>query len=190
MAQSYAQTWLAEEVLDEVAKESSMQGYISPSKLEEKKPHRFRIFGSAITGFECWCEEGKKSKPKRYPMKPEESDLPSTVKMDDSGRPQLKRFLATLVWDYQNEDFRILQITQKSIIGDLNKYVKDPDYGDPQGYDIKLTRTGSGIDTEYSVVASPPKDMPKAIQQAYEEFYCDLNALFAGEDPFKDPSAA
>lgn len=184
---SFATAWMDEEVLDEIAKESN-SAYINPSKLEEKKAHRFRCFGRAISGFECWYEQDGKSLPRRFHQKPADDELPAGTKTDDKGNPQLKRFIATLVWDYQAEAFKILQMTQKSLRDDLFKYARDPDYGDPQGYDIKITRTGSGLDTEYALVPSPPKAVDKAVAKQYEEFYCDLDQLFAGEDPFKRPA--
>lgn len=188
-ATTFASAWLDEEQMDEIASEKSGGAYVQPSKLEENKSHRFRIFGRAITGFEGWVQEGKKSKPVRFFKKPTDDELPGNIKTNDSGKPDIKRFLACLVWDYQAEEFRILSMTQKkSLIDPLNNYARDPDYGDPQGFDIKITRSGSGLDTEYTLLPSPPKAVAKAITEKYADFYCDLTQLFEGEDPFKRPA--
>lgn len=180
-----ATPWLDAEVVDEVQKETSSGKYVNPSKLEEGKEHRFRIFGTGITGFELWTTD---KKPVRYTEKPDESEFPANVKVDDNtGVAVPKRFLAGLVYDYAAEDFKILQLTQKGLMNALFKYIQDEDFGDPQTYDIKITRKGSGLNTEYSLVAAPPKPVTKAIAAAYDELYCNIEALFDGEDPFEAP---
>ena len=71
----------------------------------------------------------------------------------------------------------------------LFKFMKDADYGDPSGYDIKLSKTGEGIKTEYSLVAAPPKSVSKEVADAYTKVVCNLKALYDGEDPWADPTA-
>lgn len=154
--------------------------YIKLSKLEDGKEHRYRFVGNGISGFETWTED---KKPVRFDLKPSLEELPSNVKLID-GAPQVKRFVATLVWDYQTESFRLLSYTQKSVIETVNKLCRDSDYGDPRGYDIKITRTGSGMDTEYTVMAAPPKPLAKAVQTALEKFHCDIEGYFTGKDIF------
>lgn len=171
--------WLSDEVFDEIEQES-VGNYIQPSKLEDGKEHRFRFVGLGISGFETWTTA---KKPVRYRIKPSPNELPSDVKLVE-GAPQIKRFIVTLVWDYQTESFRILTLTQKGMIGEINKFCKDEDYGDPRGYDVKITRTGSGMDTEYSILPAPPKPLAAAVQKALEKFHCNLEAHFDNGDPF------
>jgi hypothetical protein len=38
-------------------------------------------------------------------------------------------------------------------------------------------------------VAAPPKPVSKSVQDRYDNFFCNLNALYDGEDPFTDPTA-
>lgn len=179
-----ATAWLSAETVDQVSKETSTGRYVNPSKLEDGKEHRFRLFGTGITGFEAWTTDNK---PVRYAEKPEDADLPPNVKIEDNGSPIVRRFLAGLVYDYASEDFKILQLTQKSLMNGLFKYMQDEDFGDPTGYDIKLTRKGSGMKTEYSLVAAPPKPPAKAVEAEYADLYCNLEALFEGKDPFEAP---
>lgn len=177
--------WLSEESLNEIATETATGNYVNPSKLEADKQHRFRIVGQAITGFESWTTA---KKPVRWRMRPPTEDLPGDIKLNDSGAPEIKRFVATIVWDYQSESFKILQVTQKTILKQINKYTMDTDYGDPQGYDLKMTRTGSGTDTEYAVLAAPPKPISKEIAAAFKETTINLEALFENGDPFAAPA--
>jgi hypothetical protein len=49
------------------------------------------------------------------------------------------------------------------IFGAIKKLRKDPDYGDPTKYDLKITREGTGMTTKYGIVPSPNKsDLTKA----------------------------
>lgn len=46
-------------------------------------------------------------------------------------------------------------------------YAKDPDYGNPQSYDLKITRTGTGIETKYEIIAGRTNsDLTEAEQEA------------------------
>lgn len=58
-----------------------------------------------------------------------------------------------------------------SVISQIQAYAKDPDWGDPTKYDIKIERTGKGIDTRYNVMAGKNSD-PLTDEQlkAVEEF--------------------
>lgn len=60
-----------------------------------------------------------------------------------------------------------------SVISKLKQYTMDEDYGNPVKYDIKITKTGSGKETRYNVVASPNKtpitEEEKALVQAAPE---------------------
>lgn len=179
-----ATAWLSQETVEEVSKEVNSSRYVNPSKLEENKDHRFRFFGTGITGFEVWTTD---KKPVRFTSMPADADLPGNVKIEEDGNPSIKRFIAGLVYDYQDEQFKILQLTQKGLMNSLFKYMQDSDYGDPVNYDIKLTRKGSGLKTEYTLAPAPPKAVTKGILTAYEELYCNLEALYEGKDPFEKP---
>lgn len=173
------------ETVEQIAAESSSNGkYINPSKLEQGKELRVRFIAPGITGFSGWTTD---KKPVRFETMPEQ--LPSNIAADMSGRVGLKRFIAGLVYDYSAEDFKILEISQRTLMEQLFKYIKDSDYGDPLTYDIKLSREGDGKDTKYSLVAAPPKPLDKTIAQNAASVRCDLGALFDGKDPWAEPTA-
>jgi hypothetical protein len=59
------------------------------------------------------------------------------------------------------------------------------DYGDLRNYGLKITRTGSKLETKYEVIAAPPKPLDPAITQLSADTPVDLAALFRDESPFK-----
>jgi hypothetical protein len=177
-------TFLSADLIDEILKESSGSGrYVNPSKIEGEL--RLRLFGTGVSGFEGWTDENK---PVRWELKP--TELPSNIKVRE-GQTPLKRFIAIVVYDYSSQDFKILQMTQKTLMEQLFKYVKDEEYGDATQYDIKISKTGEGMKTEYTLLAAPPRPVAKDIQAAYEKdgVRINLQALFDGDDPFAEASA-
>lgn len=175
--------FLSLDTVDEISKESGNSGrYINPSKLTGEK--RLRFMGTGITGFSSWTTD---KKPIRWETKPEE--LPSNLAPDFTGKISVKRFIAGLVYDYEDGDFKILEMTQKRLMDQLFKFIKDEDYGQPNDYDIKISKSGEGKDTQYTLVAAPPKPVSKEVAAAYENVTCNIAALFDGDDPFAEPKA-
>ena len=56
-----------------------------------------------------------------------------------------------IVWNY---DLKKAQILSKgvSVFNRIVELAEDEDWGDPQKYDIKISRTGTGLETRYSIV--------------------------------------
>lgn len=188
-------TFLSQDDVEGVTKDTKADGrFISPSKMPLDKEQRFRIFGEGLTGYEGWVvDEANKAKPMRWTEKPDLEDLPANMRRDEKTNAiqEPKRFLAALVWDYQKEAFGILQITQKTLLAELMALIADEeDYGEPTEYDIKITRTGEGLQTRYGIKGAQIKAPPAAAVAAYEDdnFFCDLNHLMLGLDPW-DPKA-
>jgi len=104
-------TFLSLDIVEEISKESSSNGrYINPAKLTGEK--RLRFFGTGITGYSAWTID---KKPIRWEAKP--AELPSNLAPDLSGKISLKRFMAGIVYDYEAGDFKILEITQRTLYG-------------------------------------------------------------------------
>ncbi|MGA0848095.1 MAG: hypothetical protein ACO3PY_05770 [Pontimonas sp.] len=171
------------ESLEASAKSAGVGGrFINPSKIEGEC--RMRFIGTGISGLLGWTTDNK---PARFELKPEE--LPENIKCEP-GKSPLRGFHSHAVYDYSTDEFKIFEWTQLTISEQIGKFMKDEDFGlDITSYDIKLSRTGEGLKTEYHVVAAPPKPIPKAIQDRWDTTYCNLNALFDGLDPWTDPLA-
>lgn len=138
--------------------------------------NRFRIMGSAVTGFEYFTSDNK---PVRSKEEPEETP---NIKKDG----KVKEFWAFPVWNYQTESIQILELTQKTIMKAIKSFVENPKWGSPFLYDIAVTRTGESLETEYQTQAEPPiGEVSEDIKKAFEDKKIKLDALFEGEDPFK-----
>lgn len=182
--------FLSEEQVEAVAEDSkASKNYVQVNKLEEGKAHRFRYIGPGITGFEGWTETDGKRKPVRFKLKP--NPIPDYIAPDKQGNVDVKRFTAGVVWDYQDEQLKILSFTQRTLLSSLAELIKDKeDHGDPQKYDIKITRTGSGTDTKYTMVGGQYRPIPEEALEAYKAATIDLSALFDGRDPFNPDKKA
>ncbi len=139
----------------------------------QKGDNKFRILSKPIVGWLDW----KDKVPYRFLMKakPEKPMVSGST---------IKHFWAFIVWNYQDQQVQILEITQSTIqktIGDLSK---DEDWGAPFEYDLKVIRKGDGMETEYSVTPSPKKVLSDDIKKAALDKPCNLEALYSGSDPW------
>lgn len=67
----------------------------------------------------------------------------------------------------------------------IKALVQNPKWGDPKKYDIAITKTGDGLDTEYTVQGEPPINDPSdEIVKAKKNKPINLEALFDNADPF------
>lgn len=130
---------------------------ILPSGLEDR---------NCITGFEYFEEmdDGKK-KPKRSTK---------TLKHIEE-----KHFWAFKVYNHNLRLVQLYTIKQKGLMKALSDLIWNEDYGDPLGYDITISRTGKGMDTEYGLVPSPPKPLTAT----YEDRLINWNNWIDSEDP-------
>ncbi|CAB4166077.1 hypothetical protein UFOVP844_9 [uncultured Caudovirales phage] len=154
---------------DYEAPKTSSNGYL---KLQEGE-NRIRILSAPILGWEDWLDK----KPIRYRMenKPKNSIDP---------KKPFKHFWAFIVFNYVTEQIQIMQITQATIRRSLEGLCKDADWGAPYGYDIKITKSGEGVDTEYTINPVPHKSIDPYILKCFAERPINLNALYSSEDPF------
>ena len=157
--------------------ESSGENYL---RIETGQTVPVRIIGTwdkgFIEGWEVWEELDGKPTPRRYR---EKQAIPEGEYTD---KPRYFWF-GIILHDGQ---VKVWQINQASIREKIKAYSRNDKYGDPRGYDIVVSRQGSGMDTKYTVIANPPEKLDaesKAIAiEALETV--DVEALYAGEDPF------
>jgi hypothetical protein len=139
----------------------------------------FRVLSSAIIGWEYWNTDNKPVRSKEKPV-----HIPDDIKTDQDGNIRINHFWAFVVWNYECQKIQILELTQKGIMKTIQGLVRNQKWGDPQGYDITVTRSGSGFDTEYSVVPNPHTAAPSEAVVTYERMKINLDALYTGDDPF------
>jgi hypothetical protein len=136
--------------------------------------NKFRILSQPVIGWLDWDDK----KPLRFPI----SQKPKPIIAEKA----VKHFWAMIVWNYNKSAIQILEITQGGIQKSVKALADDAEWGNPFGYDIKVTKTGEKMDTEYKVNPSPHKPVSAEILKAYKEKPCYLGALFQGADPFID----
>lgn len=142
--------------------------------------NKFRVLASAITGWSFWTEDNKPVRVRNYP-----ETMPSNIRNDE----KLKHFWAFPVWSYRDNAVQIMEVTQASIREQMQALVDNPDWGNPNGYDITVTRSGQKLDTSYSVQPSPHKPVPKEAKEEYAGLKLNLAALFDGGNPFDATTA-
>lgn len=186
-------------------KKSSGSGdlYLNPGSLSDGDTVRFSPVGDASLDFyEIWgrSSEGK-PKSLRFSEEPTPKELSDRAAdegvalIDQKGQPtRLKQALAFWIWDYATEKVRLFQASQVSILDTLAALFSDEDVAnDPGAWDFELNRTGTGMDTRYTVVLKPGKrkgavaaQVKAAWEECSEEGY-NLSALLSGGDPTKAP---
>jgi hypothetical protein len=160
-------------ISDEFIQSSSNAGsYFKPKKGVNNK---VRILSErAMEGYVQWTQDSKPMRWKYGENKPEANYQADT-------RP--RKFLATAVWNYDAEQVQVWEITQKSIMDSINEIARDPDFGHPNGYDLKITRTGEGLETQYQIIPHSAALLPE-VEAAMQNPGVNLEALLHGEDPF------
>jgi hypothetical protein len=138
--------------------------------------HTFRVLSSAIVGYEYFNTENK-------PVRSKEpfEEVPSDIK--EGGR--INPFWAFFIWNYDAKRIQVLELTQKTLMMPIQALVKNAKWGNPQGYDITITRKGTGMqDTEYAVMPNPVTPLDPTVAETFKKSKIDLELLYVGGDPF------
>ena len=89
------------------------------------------------------------------------------------------------VYHVDEERAKVFAVTQRTIKDPILAYSKNPKWGDPRSYIIEIGRTGSGMETEYTVIAEPPIEPPEQkIIDVMNEAAIDLRVIFGDGNPF------
>jgi len=145
------------------------------TKLQDGE-NNIRVLGSAVVGWEYWNTDNK---PVR--SKVAFKEMPEDIRIGKDGNPtKIKHFWAFVVWNYEQERVQILEITQKTIMSAIKALVDNSKWGDPKGYDISITKSGEGLETEYAVMPNPHSEAPE-----YDDIKINLQNLYTGENPFE-----
>lgn len=143
--------------------------------------NRFRIMGRTIVGWVYWTVTDGKRAPVRLREQPDVA--PDDIAPDS----KVKHFWAFPVWNYETESIQILEIVQSTIQDAIRTYVDDPDWGDPEGYDLKVARSGKDLETKYQVTTAPASVVAEVAVKALAATPLNLDALYDGDDPFAIP---
>ncbi len=140
--------------------------------------HHLRILGLSVSGYETWedtAEGGRR--PTRYRI----SDGVPVENADE-----VKKFLAWPVWNYDQRQIQIFEITQVTIQRELIALERNKKWGDLQDFDIEIERTGNDKNTtKYAVRPEPKTELEdETVQAVAERGLPVLDALFEGADPF------
>lgn len=81
--------------------------------------------------------------------------LPEEAKVDPHTKP--KFFWGFVVYNYKYEMIQIMEIISTQIKEPLMGYFHDPQWGDPRGYDIVISREGIGLKTRSQMRPGPNK---------------------------------
>lgn len=146
----------------------------------EDGDNKFRILSSAVVGYEYWnADKDGNRKPIRKHL--DEDLILSEIQEPD----KVKKFWAFVVWNYRDETIQILEITQNGIRKTIQSLINNKKWGSPvDSYDLIINKTGSGLLTKYIVQSDPKEATDKKIKEAYKNRPVNLEALFAGQDPF------
>jgi len=101
-----------------------------------------------------------------------------------------RHFWLMLVWDYNTNTPKILEVKQVSILKAMYALFNNEKWGDPRSYDININREGTGkTDTKFTVTPEPPSEPAKSIIQTLEQIekkqLCRLEAIWENEYPFE-----
>ena len=162
-------------------------GYKVPSKSNYMKlkdgPNNIRILSSAIVGFEYWNTDNKPVRLRENP-----SVIPVDIRLDEkTGKPTaIKHFWAFIVYNIDEGHIQVMEITQAGIQEDIKALADNPKWGDPKGYELTITRTGSGLETRYQTMPCPHSPLTDEIAKKYAAMTINLEALFDGGNPITE----
>ena len=162
-------------------------GYKEPATSNYMKlapgENTFRILSRPIMGYEWWKDEkDSEGKDIRRPHRVKE-DTDILIEKVDSPE-QIKHFWAMVVYNVNDNKIQILEITQKTIKRGIEALARNTKWGSPINYNIVITRSGEGRDSEYQVNPEPKEELDKKIIEQCEKMDIDIEKLYTGEDPF------
>ena len=174
-------------------------GYLNPSKIQSGSSVRFALLSDQpLEFYECWGEaEDGSLKPFRFAEDPSAKDIKTEMGDDYTRRqnregtaPEPPKFaIAAPVYNFDTSTVQIMQISQKSIIRELDGISQMEDYANLLEHDFVLGKEGSGLNTEYSLRPVPRKKASdKEIDAAWTEAKdggFEIGRLLTGENPFK-----
>jgi hypothetical protein len=189
--------FLSKQASASISSSASGGGYLQVSKLPDGGSVRFALLSDQpLEGYETWGQCDGQSKPFRFDYQPTPEDVAAELgdfePREGRGGPgtvDIKFFVAMPVYVFDAGKVQVLQLTQKSIIKELDTISQMEDYEDLLAWDFMLSKKGSGLTTEYTLRPAPrKKGSQEHIDAAWLEATAegfDINRLLTGGNPFK-----
>lgn len=166
----------------EVPENETTSGYLKTKQGE----NRIRILASPILGWVWWIDKNGNIREKG--VQPQKGDKPVRVPFKGvvpvEAAETVKHFWAMKAYNYAEKAVQVWEVTQKQIQNPLKELSKDEDWGSPLAYDIVITKTGEKLETEYSVIPKPKKELAPEIAEALKNTPINLESLYDGGNPF------
>ena len=124
------------------------------------KTAELRVLCPFIGGWEAWDVN---TKPHRFATK--DDVAASGIKLrEEPGKKNPKQFWATFVWNPKAGAVQVFSFTQVTLFKQLDALVRNKKWGALDAYDISITKSGTGTDTEYTVMPSGKEPLsPEAL---------------------------
>jgi hypothetical protein len=162
---------------------SATSGFL---RIKQDEKHRIRIMGTSkepssfVQGWEAW---GQDNKPVRAPYELGKPCPQSLREIDRDGKPKL--FWMFIVWHVDLDKPMVLSVTQQTIKNQILSYSNNPKWGDPSNYVLEIGRTGTGMETIYTVIAEPPIEVPSSlVLDDIDAARIDVRVVFEDGNPF------
>jgi hypothetical protein len=122
----------------------------------------------------------------RYFFRDEPKVKENEIKEDKFGNRKVQHFWLGYVWSYDEECFKIWEITQSSIQTQLFDYSNNEDWGSVTQYDINIKRKEENI-VKYTLQPSPKiQPVRKEIQDEFDQMEkVDFEKKFEEKNPVK-----
>jgi len=179
-----------------VSKGGGNGGYLSATKLGDGESMRLAILSEEpLESWTVWGENGDQKKPFRFISEPSQEEIAQelgdfTQRMNYEGTDIEKpKFSVTVfVWSYAEEKVMVWEVSQRTLIKELDKITQTDDYQDIWSWDLVVSRTGLKKSTEYGILPAPQKPALKPqINEAWAKAQADgydLKQLLVGGSPF------
>jgi hypothetical protein len=144
----------------------------------------FRILCPFIGGWEAWDDKGR---PHRFPTKADVAES-GLVLREEPGKKNPKQFWASFVWNPAKGQVQVFSFSQVTLFKQLDALVRNKKWGALDAYDISITRSGSGTDTEYTVMPSGKEPLSPEASTAWAKVQNEavgLDALYQNGNPLE-----
>ena len=107
----------------------------------------------------------------------------------DGKQPQgTRRNWAFKVYNHETKQVQVWEVAQKNIQQYLTNILRGKLKNDWTKFNLQITRTGQGLETEYTLMNGDSEPLGKEAQKIIDETYVDLTQMTLGKDPFDEDS--